>query len=152
MEKEKLQKQMGEGEFADKVLVINRIAKKIKGGDRIGFAALVVVGNRQGKVGLGYGKARDLRSAITKATSQAKRKVFTVVLKDSTFPRRIMFKDGAAQLLLMPAPRGAGLIVGGVLRSIFELAGVVDASAKILGTGNPMINAQAAIKALKKFD
>jgi len=137
------------GEFVDKVLVVNRVAKKIKGGDKIGFAALVAVGNKNGKVGLGYGKAGDLRSAIAKANSKAKKNVFQIVMKESTLPRRITIKQGAARLLLMPAPRGAGLIAGGVVRNILNLAGVVDVSAKILGTDNPMANAQATIEALK---
>ncbi len=151
MEKEKRKIQIASDELADKVLVINRVAKKIKGGDKIGFAALVAVGNRNGKVGLGYGKALDLRSAISKANSQAKRKIFTVVLNGSTIPRRVVIKDGAVEILLMPAPRGAGLISGGVVRSILELAGVKDVSTKIIGTGNPMINAQATVRALEKL-
>ncbi len=151
MEKEKIQNQTGPEEITDKVLVINRISKKIKGGDKVGFAALVAVGNRRGRLGLGYGRARDLRSAISKATLQAKKRMFPVVLKDSTLPRRILLKDGAVEILLMPAPRGAGLIVGGGVRGILKLAGVTDASAKILGTNNPMINAQALVKALKKL-
>lgn len=151
MERNKPKIQIVPNELADKVLVINRIAKKIKGGDKIGFAALVAVGNRDGRVGLGYGKALDLRSAITKATSQAKRKVFNIVRKDSTIPQRIVIRDGAVEILLMPAPRGAGLIAGGVVRSILELAGVKDVSTKIIGTRNPMINAQATIKALEKL-
>uniref|UniRef100_A0A831YZM4 Small ribosomal subunit protein uS5 n=1 Tax=candidate division WWE3 bacterium TaxID=2053526 RepID=A0A831YZM4_UNCKA len=142
---------VGGEEFTDKVLGINRVAKKIKGGDKVSFAALVVVGNKKGKVGLGYGKAGDLRSAIAKATSQAKKKVFTVPIKDATLPRRIAVQEGAAHLLLMPAPYGAGLIAGGVVRSILELAGFADASVKILGTDNPMANAQVAISALKKL-
>lgn len=136
-------------DFTDKVLVVNRVAKKIKGGDKINFAALVAVGNGKGRVGLGYGKARDLRSAIGKATSQAKKRIFSVAMRGSTLPRRISFKQGAAQLLLMPAPRGSGLIAGGVVRSILKLAGVPDASAKILGTDNAMANAQAMIRALE---
>ncbi len=138
-------------EFADRVLVVNRVAKKIKGGDKVGFTALVAVGNRSGKVGLGYGKAADLRSAISKATAQAKRKVFPISLKGSTIPRRVVIRDGAVEILLMPAPRGTGLIAGGVVRSILELAGVKDASTKIIGTRNPMINAQATIRALERL-
>lgn len=137
------------GELADKVLLINRIAKKIKGGDKISFAAQVAVGDHRGRVGLGYGKAADVKSAIGKATVSAKKKIFNVPLKDSTIPRRILVKEGAARVLLMPAPRGAGLIAGGAVRDILELAGVADVSSKILGTDNPMTNAQAVIKALK---
>lgn len=152
MEKEKQRNQTFSDEFTEKVLVVNRVAKKIKGGDKIGFAALVAVGNRNGKIGLGYGKAQDLRSAIAKAHSKAKREIFTVILKDGTLPRRILVKDGAVEILLMPAPRGTGLISGGVVRSILELAGVKDVSTKIIGTRNPTINAQAMIKALEKLN
>ncbi|GMR19114.1 MAG: 30S ribosomal protein S5 [Patescibacteria group bacterium] len=139
-------------EFADKVLVINRVAKKIKGGDKIGFTALVAVGNRKGKIGLGYGRARDLRSAIEKAKTKAKKNIFSVPLKGPTLPRRIQVKEGAGVVLLMPAPSGAGLIAGGVVRNILKLAGAIDASAKILGTDNPMTNAKATIKALKMLE
>ncbi len=141
--------QLDQGDFKDKVLVINRVAKKIKGGDKIGFAALVAVGNRKGKIGLGYGRAADLRSAIDKARSRAKKNVFSVPLEGSTLPRRIQVKEGAGVVLLKPATQGAGLIAGGVVRSILELVGVTDASAKILRTRNPMTNAKATIKALK---
>jgi len=143
------EKQTIKEEFADRVLVINRVAKKIKGGDKIGFTALVAVGNRSGRVGLGYGKASDLRSAIEKAQSKAKKNVFSVPIKKATLPRTIQIKVGAGKVLLMPAPRGAGLIAGGVIRSILELAGYLDASAKILGTNNPTTNAKAVTKALK---
>jgi small subunit ribosomal protein S5 len=141
--------QLDQGDFKDKVLVINRVAKKIKGGDKIGFAALVAVGNRKGKIGLGYGRAADLRSAIDKARSRAKKNVFSVPLEGSTLPRRIQVKEGAGVVLLKPATQGAGLIAGGVVRSILDLVGVTDASAKILRTRNPMTNAKATIKALK---
>ncbi len=136
-------------DFKDKVLVINRVAKKIKGGDKIRFTALVAVGNRKGKIGLGYGKAADLRSAIDKARSKAKKNVFSIPLEGSTLPRRIQVKEGAGVVLLKPAIQGAGLKAGGVVRSILELVGVTDASAKILRTRNPVTNAKATIKALK---
>lgn len=136
-------------DFKDKVLVINRVAKKIKGGDKIRFTALVAVGNRKGKIGLGYGRAADLRSAIDKARSKAKKNVFSIPLEGSTLPRRIQVKEGAGVVLLKPAIQGAGLKAGGVVRSILELVGVTDASAKILRTRNPVTNAKATIKALK---
>lgn len=139
------------GGLANKVLVINRVAKKVKGGAKISFTALVAVGDRQGKIGLGYGKAPNLRSAIDKATAQAKKKVFTVPLEGSTLPRRILVKEGAARVMFKPAPQGAGLIAGGVVRSILGLLGVSDVSAKILGTSNPTTNAKATIKALKEL-
>jgi len=147
MEKKKVKFQSEE--LSDKVLDINRVAKKIKGGEKIGFTALVAVGNSKGKVGLGYGKAPDLRSAIDKARKSAKQNRFEISLKDTTIPRRIETKFSAARVLMMPAPRGAGLIAGGVMRDILGLAGVRDVSAKILGTNNPATNAKATIKALK---
>jgi len=140
---------LNQGELTDKVLVINRVSKKVKGGGKIGFTALVGVGDRKGKVGIGYGKATNLRSAIDKANAKAKKNIFSVTLKDSTLPRRILVKQGAGKVLLMPAPKGAGLIAGGVVRNILKLAGISDASAKILGTNNPLTNAKATIKALK---
>ncbi|NIT03831.1 30S ribosomal protein S5 [Candidatus Saccharibacteria bacterium] len=143
------EKQKVQEEFTDQVLAVNRVAKKIKGGDKIGFTALVAVGNRSGRVGLGYGKASNLRSAIDKAQVKAKKNVFAIPIKESTLPRTIRIKEGAGKVLLMPAPRGAGLIAGGVIRSILELAGYQDASAKVLGTDNPVTNAKAVVKALK---
>ena len=140
---------LNQGGLIDKVLVINRVSKKVKGGGKIGFTALVGVGDRKGKVGIGYGKATNLRSAIDKANAKAKKNIFSVTLKDSTLPRRILVKQGAGKVLLMPAPKGAGLIAGGVVRNILKLAGISDASAKILGTNNPLTNAKATIKALK---
>ncbi|MEX1061789.1 MAG: 30S ribosomal protein S5 [Patescibacteria group bacterium] len=132
----------------DKVLSVNRVAKKISGGEKISFASLVAVGDRKGKVGLGYGKAADLRSAIGKAQKAAKKSTFQVPLKGSTIARRLTVHLGAAEILLKPAPRGAGLIAGGVVRDILDLVGVRDVSAKILGTKNPITNAKATMKAL----
>jgi|SRR3990172_12629489 len=139
------------GGMEDKVLSVNRIAKKIKGGEKIGFASLVVVGDKKGKVGLGYGKAADLRSAIEKAQKAAKKAAFLVPLKGPTIARRLTVRLGAAEILFKPAPRGAGLIAGGVVRDILNLVGVRDVSAKILGTNNSLNNAKATIKALKIF-
>jgi small subunit ribosomal protein S5 len=138
-------------EFQDKVLMINRISKKVKGGDKIGFSSLVGVGNGAGKIGIGYGKARDLRTAIEKGKRKAKASVFSTPLAETTVPRRIDVKEGAAKIIIKPAPRGFGLIAGGVVRDILELAGYKDASAKILGSRNKMSNAKATITALRKF-
>jgi small subunit ribosomal protein S5 len=140
---------IGQEGLEDKVLVINRVAKKVKGGDKIGFTALVGVGDKKGRIGLGYGKAVDLRSAIDKANAKAKKNMFSVSIDGTTLPRRIRVKRGAGKLLLMPAPRGTGLIAGGVVRNILELAGYTDVSAKILGTNNPTTNAKTTIEALK---
>lgn len=141
-----------EQELQEKVLVINRVAKKIKGGERIGFAALVAVGDGRGKVGVGYGRAQDLRVAIEKGKRRAKAKMFSVPIVGTTVPHRIEVKEGAAQIIVKPAPRGSGLIAGGVIRDILKLAGYEDVSAKTLGTRNRMTNAKATVKALKMLN
>ena len=137
------------GQIQEQVLFVNRVSKKTKGGDRPKFSALVVVGDKNGRVGLGYGKAPELRSAIAKATEQAKKRMFQVPIQNDTIPRRIEIKEGAAEIILMPAPRGAGLIAGSVVKPILELAGIKNASCKIVGTDNPVNNAKATIKALE---
>lgn len=138
-------------EIYEKVVAVNRVAKKIAGGERIGFTALVAVGDKKGGVGVASGKAPNLKSAIDKATARAKKEMFAANLRGTTIPYAVKVKEGAAKLILKPAPRGAGLIAGGVLRDILELAGVRDISAKILGTSNKVSNAQALIKALKSL-
>jgi len=140
-----------EQRLQEKVLMINRVAKKVKGGERRGFAALVAVGDGKGKVGIGYGRARDLRTAIGKGKRRAKRKMFNVPITGTTVPHRVEVKEGAAQIIIKPAPRGSGLIAGGVVRNLLELAGYKDASAKILGTRNKMTNARATVKAFERL-
>ena len=135
----------------DKVLMINRVAKKVKGGERRGFAALVAVGDSKGKVGIGYGRARDLRTAIEKGRKKAERKMISVPIKGKTVPHRVEVKEGAAKIMIKPAPEGSGLIAGGVIRDLLKLAGYEDASAKILGTSNKMSNAKAVMKVFSKF-
>lgn len=138
-------------ELQEKVLLINRVAKKIKGGERIGFAALVAVGDGKGRVGVGYGRAKDLRTAIEKGKKRARARMFTVPIRGATIPHRVEVKEGAAQIIIKPAPRGSGLIAGGVVRNLLELAGYKDVSAKILGTRNKMTNARATVKALERL-
>jgi len=137
--------------FQERVLVVNRVAKKIKGGDKIGFAALVAVGDGKGKLGMGYGKAQDLRTAVEKARRRAKAKIISVPIVGTTIPHRIKVKSGAAEILIKPAPSGSGLIVGGVIRDLLELAGYQDVSGKILGTESKMANAQAVLVALQEL-
>jgi len=140
-----------EQELQEKVLMINRVAKKVKGGDKIGFAALVAVGDGKGKLGIGYGRAKDLRKAIEKGGRRAKTKMLTVPIVRTTIPHRVEVKEGAARIMIRPAPRGSGLKAGGVIRDILELAGYKDVSAKILGTRNKMTNAKATVKALRRL-
>lgn len=137
-------------EFAEKVVQINRVSKKTKGGNKIAFSALVVVGDRKGKVGLGLGKALDVASAIKKGMAQAKRRMIPLQMKGTTIPYQIRFKRGAAEILLKPAPPGTGVIAGGAVRSVVEAAGIKDIVAKILGSHNKASNVYATIEALGK--
>jgi len=135
-------------EFEEKVVQINRISKKTKGGNQIRFSALVVVGDKKGKVGVGLSKAPDVRSAIRKAISKAKRKMISVPLRGTTIPYSVREKFSAAEILLKPAPPGSGIIAGGPMRVVLELAGIKDAVGKILGTKNKISNVYATITAL----
>lgn len=148
MFKEIIEKDQG---LKDKVLVINRVAKKIKGGNKIGFAALVAVGDGRGRVGVGYGRAKDLRTAIEKGRKKATRRMISVPVKGTTVPHRVEVKEGAAKIMIKPAPEGSGLIAGGVIRDILELAGYKDVSAKILGSSNRMSNTKAVMAAFDEF-
>jgi len=138
-------------EFEETVIQINRISKKTKGGNRMRFSALVVVGDRKGKVGVGISKAPDVRNAIRKAISLAKRKMITVPLKGNTIPYSIEEKFSAARIILKPAPPGTGIMAGGSMRVVLEAAGVKDASGKILGTKNKISNVYATLEALKNI-
>jgi small subunit ribosomal protein S5 len=139
---------IGGKEHKEKVLAINRVAKKIKGGDKIGFSALVAVGDGNSRVGIGYGRAGDVRSAIEKGKRKAEANMVSVLIKGTTVPHRVEVKEGAARLIIQPAPRGAGLIAGGVVRDILGLAGYKDVSAKMLGTRNKTTNTRAVMVAL----
>lgn len=138
-------------EFTEKVIQVNRVSKKTTGGNKIGFSILVVVGDRNGKVGVGLGKARDVASAIRKATSYARKHLITVQMNKSTIPHEIRIKQGAAKVLLKPAPSGTGIRAGGAVRAVVEAAGIKDIVSKILGTDNKASNVYATFAALKKL-
>lgn len=138
-------------EFDEKVVHINRVSKKTKGGNRIGFSALIVVGNRKGKVGVALGKAPDTLSAIKKGIRKAKKKMIKIPMKGTTIPFPLEVKRGAAKVLLKPAPGGTGVIAGGAVRAVVEAAGIRDIVAKILGTKNKTSNVHATFKALTKM-
>jgi len=140
-----------EKEFEEKVVQVNRVSKKTKGGNKIGFSVLVVVGDKKGRVGVGLGKAGDVSSAIAKATDYAKKHLITVPLKNHTIPHDIRVKRGAAEVLLKPAPVGSGVIAGGAVRSVVEAAGIRDISSKVLGTSNQASNVYATLEALKRL-
>jgi small subunit ribosomal protein S5 len=135
-------------EFEETVVQINRISKKTKGGNQIRFSALVVVGDKKGKVGVGLSKAGDVRNAIRKAISAAKRKLVVVPIKGTTVPYSVREKFSAAEVIIKPAPPGSGIIAGGAMRVVMEAAGIRDASGKILGTKNKISNVYATLKAL----
>jgi small subunit ribosomal protein S5 len=135
-------------EFEETVVQINRISKKTKGGNQIRFSALIVVGDKKGKVGVGLAKAHDVRNAIRKSVEAAKRKMIMVPLVGTTVPYSVEEKYSAARVLLKPAPPGSGIIAGGPMRVVLEAAGVRDAVGKILGTKNKISNVYATLKAL----
>ncbi len=138
-------------EFEEKVVQVNRVSKKTKGGNKISFSVLVVVGDRKGKVGVGLGRATDVSSAIAKAVDYAKKHLITVALKGTTIPHDVRMKRGAAEVLLMPAPVGSGVIAGGAVRAVVEAAGIKDISSKVLGTRNQASNVYASLEALKSL-
>jgi small subunit ribosomal protein S5 len=141
----------GVQDLSETVIEIRRISKKTKGGNQIRFSALVVVGDKKGKVGVGLAKAADVRSAIRKAFESAKRKMVKVPLSGTTIPFSISQKFSAAKILLKPAPPGSGIIAGGAIRVVLDAAGVRDAVGKILGTKNKISNVYATIEALKSL-
>ena len=136
-------------EFEEKVIKVNRVSKKTKGGNKIGFSVIVVVGDRKGKVGVGLGKAPQVADAIRKASSYAKKHLIIVPMRNSTIPHEVSVKRGAAKVLLKPAPTGTGVIAGGAVRSVVEAAGIADIVSKVLGTKNQASNVYATLEALK---
>lgn len=138
-------------EFTEDIVQINRVSKKTKGGNKIGFAALAVVGDKKGRVGVGLGKAADVASAIRKGVSVAKKHLIEVPIVNDSIPFGVRIKLGAAQVMLKPAPKGSGVIAGGAVRSVVSAAGIQNISSKVLGTDNQASNVYATIEALKKI-
>ena len=137
--------------IAEKVIHINRSSKVVKGGRRFGFSALVVVGDKEGKVGLGTGKAREVISCITKGTEVARQNMVSVSLNGSTVPHEVYSIYGGARVLLRPASPGTGIIAGKTVRAVLESAGVRDVLSKSLGSKNPANLAKAALQALQQM-
>lgn len=138
-------------EFDEKVIQVKRVSKKTKGGNRIGFSVLMVIGDKKGRVGVGLGKARDVSSAIRKGVAYAKKHMITVPMVNGTIPHDILIKRGAAKVLLKPAPEGSGVIAGGAVRSVVVATGIRNISSKVLGTKNQASNVYATIEALRKL-
>ncbi len=138
-------------EYEEKVIEIKRVSKKTKGGNTVGFTALVVLGNRNGKVGHGYGKAKNVAEAIQKALTSAKKKMINIKLTGKTIAHDVDAKLGSAKVALRPASEGSGIIAGGSVRVVVELAGIKDISAKMLGSNNKLSNVRCTIKALEKL-
>jgi small subunit ribosomal protein S5 len=141
-------KAAGEMELKDKVVAINRVVKTTKGGRTFSFSALVVVGNENGVVGHGLGKAKEVQEAISKGIEDAKKNMVKVPIMHGTIPHEQLAKDGAAKVLIKPAAHGAGVIAGGSMRAVLESAGVTDVLAKSLGSANPHNVVKATFKAL----
>ena len=140
-------------EFEQKLLDVRRTARMVAGGRRFSFRAVIILGNKKGKVGVGVAKGRDVATAVDKAVRQAKKSLITIpITEDATISYGVEAKYSAAKVMLKPAPKGRGVIAGGTVRAICNLAGIENITAKILGrTNNKLNNARATIRALEKL-
>lgn len=140
---------MAETQYEERTISVNRVAKVVKGGRRFSFTALMVIGDGKGRVGLGYGKAKEAGLAVQKGLEEAKKNIFSVPLAGSTITHQVLGKAGAGRIIMKPAAPGTGVIAGGAARAILEMAGVHDIVAKSLGTSNSINVAHATVAALK---
>lgn len=138
-------------DFEEKVVQVSRVSKKTKGGNRIGFSVIAVVGDKNGRVGVGKGHAPTVQAAVQKAVAYAKKRMVQIARKGTSIPHSIMIKLGAAKILLKPASEGNGIRAGGAVRVVVEAAGIHDITAKRLGTKNQASNVYATIEALRQL-
>ncbi|MEY4429360.1 MAG: hypothetical protein RLZZ182_2049 [Pseudomonadota bacterium] len=134
----------------EKMIQVNRVTKVVKGGRIMGFAALTVVGDGDGRIGMGKGKAREVPLAVSKAMDEARRNMLKVSLKNGTVHHNVVGEHGASRVLIAPAPAGTGIIAGGPMRAVFEVMGVTDVVAKAIGSTNPYNLVRATFDALRK--
>lgn len=133
----------------EKMISVNRVTKVVKGGRILGFAALTVVGDGDGRVGMGKGKSKEVPAAVQKAMEEARRNMLKVTLKDGSIHHSVTGRHGAATVMMAPAPRGTGIIAGGPMRAVFEVLGITDIVAKSHGTSNPYNMVRATLDALR---
>ena len=138
-------------EFDQKLLDLARVTRVVKGGRRFSFRATLVIGNRKGRVGVGVGKGPDASESIKKAFNDAKKNMINVVMKNGTIPHDITYKSGSARILIKPASTGRGIVAGGAMRTVFDLAGIRDIVSKSFGTSNKLNLSRATSEALNSF-
>jgi len=135
----------------EKMVAVNRVTKVVKGGRILGFAALTVVGDGDGAIGMGKGKAREVPVAVQKALDESRRKMFRVSMKNGTFQHAVIGEHGASKVIIQPASAGTGIIAGGAMRAVFEVMGVTDVLAKSIGSTNPYNVVRATLDGLRKI-